>query len=778
MQTNNPSFCIVGNPNCGKTTLFNALTGSKQTVGNWPGVTVDKKTGWVKLGTQSVELVDLPGVYSLACDGPQSEDERVARDYILSGESGLVLNIVDASNLERNLYLTLQLVEMQVPLVVAVNMLDIAKKRHLDIDLQALSQRLGCPVIGIVAARSKGIKELKETCEAQLSQQQLPSLKIEYAAELEHAVTELAGAMRQQNIAHARWHAVEALEFGSLSQLGDDALKQHTEKLLDSLTEHDRDDVDIYMADTRYKFIETLSEDVVKRKGIVSQTITDRIDKVVLNRIWGIPIFLFAMYLMFLFTINVGSAFIDFFDIFFGTVLVDGLGQWMNSVGSPQWLTVIVANGIGGGIQTVSTFIPVIGCLYLFLSFLEDSGYMARAAFVMDRMMRAIGLPGKAFVPLIVGFGCNVPAVMASRTLDNRRDRILTVMMAPFMSCGARLPVYVLFATAFFPHNGQNVVFSLYIIGIFAALMTGLLLKRTALKGNVSSFIMELPPYHIPTITAILLRTWERLKNFMLRAGKLIVIIVTVLSFLNSVGTDGTFGHDDSPNSVLSKIGQNITPVFAPMGMRQDNWPAAVGMFTGIFAKEAVVGTLNSLYSSMADQQNQATAGDDAGDDSVDVMAGIKDAFASIPANLSELGSALVDPLGIEVGDLSDTNSAAEDLEVQVTSIGMIQSLFNGTLGAYTYLLMVLLYIPCVAAIGAIWKEVGAKWTVFAALWTTGLGYGAAVVVYQAATFMQHPMSSTISILLVVICLGALLLWISKSDKTDSGSMSPQAELS
>ncbi|MFM2483334.1 Fe(2+) transporter permease subunit FeoB [Celerinatantimonas sp. YJH-8] len=760
------SFCIVGNPNCGKTTLFNALTGSRQTVGNWPGVTVDKKTGRVHLGEPAgdVEIVDLPGVYSLSGDGAQSEDEKIARDYILSGASQLVLNIVDASNLERNLYLTLQLIEMQVPLVVAVNMLDIAKKRHLELDLEQLSHRLGCPVVGIVAAKGTGIPALKACCCTQLTEAALPTLNFCYGETLDRVIQPLSQLIAQHHLTHARWRAIEALEFGLVPESEPEIAAART-RLLGTFSESEQADLDITMADARYQFIEELSAAAVTRKGLVSQTMTDRIDKIVLNRLLGIPIFLVAMYLMFLFTINIGSAFIDFFDILFGTVLVDGLGALMRAIHLPEWLTVIVADGIGGGIQTVSTFIPVIGCLYLFLSFLEDSGYMARAAFVMDRLMRSIGLPGKAFVPLIVGFGCNVPAIMASRTLENRRDRILTVMMAPFMSCGARLPVYVLFATAFFPHSGQNLVFGLYLIGIGAALITGLLLKRTALKGETSSFVMELPPYHIPTLAAILLRTWERLKNFVLRAGKLIVIIVMVLSFLNSIGTDGSFGHEDSPDSVLSKIGQTITPVFAPMGMEKENWPAAVGMFTGIFAKEAVVGTLNSLYSSLADQHN-ATHGaveDDA--DEVDIPGGIKQAFASIPANLSDLVSAFSDPLGIDVGDVSDTNATAQDLEVAVTSISMIQRLFNGTLGAFSYLIMVLLYIPCVAAVGAIWREVGTKWTVFASLWTTGLGYSAAVCIYQIGTFTAHPFSSALDIGIVLILMGALLVWITQSDQ-------------
>jgi ferrous iron transport protein B len=329
------------------------------------------------------------------------------------------------------------------------------------------------------------------------------------------------------------------------------------------------DDIDISLADARYGFVNQVTGDTVHRKSQVKRSTSDTIDRVVLNRVVGIPIFLLAMYLMFMFTINIGGAFIDFFDIFTGTILVDGLGQWMTSLGSPEWLTVLVANGIGGGIQVVATFIPIIAFLYLFLSALEDSGYMARAAFVMDRAMRAIGLPGKAFVPLIVGFGCNVPAIMATRTMEQERDRIMTIVMSPFMSCGARLPVYALFAAAFFPTSGQNVVFGLYLIGIAVAILTGLIMKNTLLQGQTMPFVMELPPYHVPTIKGVLLRTWDRTKSFMFRAGKIIVPMVLVLNVLNAIGTDGTYSNEDSDKSVLSEIGRTIAPAFSPMGMTE-----------------------------------------------------------------------------------------------------------------------------------------------------------------------------------------------------------------
>jgi ferrous iron transport protein B len=310
---------------------------------------------------------------------------------------------------------------------------------------------------------------------------------------------------------------------------------------------------------------------------------------------------------MFMFTINIGSAFVDFFDQSIGALFVDGLSKVLLQLDLPQWFIVLVTQGVGGGIQVIATFIPIIGFLFMFLSALEDSGYMARAAFVMDRFMRMIGLPGKSFVPMIVGFGCNVPAIMATRTLENQRDRILTNLMNPFMSCGARLPVYALFAAAFFPVGGQNLVFGLYLLGIAIAVLTGLIMRHTLFKGESAPFIMELPAYHLPTARGVFIRTWDRLKSFLFNAGKVIIPMVLVLNFLNAMGTDGSFGQENSNKSVLSEIGRGLTPAFKPMGIEKDNWPATVGIFTGILAKEAVVGTLDALYSQLSTTTENAT---------------------------------------------------------------------------------------------------------------------------------------------------------------------------
>lgn len=771
-------ICIVGNPNCGKTTLFNALTGSKQKVGNWPGVTVDKKTGHYSFEGDEIELVDLPGIYSITPASSSGEDERIARDYILTDEAQAVVNIVDASNLERNLYLTAQLIEMRVPVVVAVNMLDIAKNHKIEIDLKALEKALGCPVVGLVAQREQGVKELRKTISAFLKNPQVPPMSVSFDERIEKARAAITEGLKQEGVKRPEWFALQLVEGapGIEEKLPQEAYAK-VQPIVEKVNEAFDGDADIAVADARYSFVGNVAQQCLTRHGEMSGTMTDKIDRVVLNRWLGLPIFLAIMYVMFLFTQNFGAAFIDFFDITFAGIFVDGFGRLLEAVGTPEWLKVLLADGIGGGLTTVSTFVPPVFFLFLFLAALEDSGYMARAAFVMDRIMRAIGLPGKAFVPLIVGFGCNVPAIMATRTMDKATDRIVTIMMAPFMSCGARMPVYVLFATAFFPTNGQNLVFGIYLIGILAAIITGFLVKRVVLPGEVSAFVMEIPPYHIPTVKGVMMRTWDRLKTFLQRAGKVIVIICAILGFLNSWGTDGSFGNEDSEKSVLSEIGYTIAPVLSPMGVTQENWPAAVGVFTGIFAKEAVVGTLNSLYDQRAREANAAAAGPDAApaeeeptaDEGWSLGAILSEAVGTIRDNLADLGGAFTDPLGIAVDDLSDTAAAAESQEVTVTTVQMMQQLFGSQLAAFAYLMLVLLYMPCVAAIAAVYREAGAAWTLFLAAWTTVLGYSTATIVYRVGTFAQDPLYATVAIVVSLGLLAGLLAFMRNYVKNNRG---------
>lgn len=733
---------IVGNPNCGKTTLFNGLTGAQQQVGNWPGVTVEKRSGFYQHNGQSIEVVDLPGTYSLdSINAQQSIDERVACDYILSKQADLVINILDASNLERNLYLTSQLSDMGVPVVVVLNMMDVAAKNGVDIDLDALSRMLGCPVYPLTAYKQKEVNAFQGVIHQYLQSPpaELPARPL--GGQLEFMIDAVTDALFKYHAATSspRWQALQLLDPDIDGGAAPDEVRVVIAEQLAQLS--DDDEFDILLASRRYDSIGTVMAEVICVAGSVSHQLTESIDRVVLNRMFGLPIFLAVMYCMFMFTINFGSSFIDFFDITAGTIFVEGAGYLLNSINAPDWLTMIVAQGIGGGIQTVATFIPVIGCLFLFLSVLEDSGYMARAAFVIDRLMRFLGLPGKAFVPMLVGFGCNVPAIMAARTLDNEKDRLLTISMAPFMSCGARLPVYVLFAAAFFPATGQNVVFTLYLVGVFAAIFTGLVLKGSLLPGKSAPFVMELPNYHLPSPKQVLLRTWDRLKSFIGGAGKIIVSVVLVLNLLNSIGSDGSFGHEDTQSSMLSKIGQTITPVFAPMGMSKDNWPAAVGIFTGILAKEAVVGTLDAMYSSIAAVQVEESEEEDT---SFDLWGGLYAAWQTIPANLLGLTESLDDPLGIKVGELSNTSAVAKEQGVDMGTFVVMRQLFPSDAAVVAYLLLILLYTPCVAVLGAIAREVNLRWTIFVAAWTFLLGYAVATIYYQASLFTVSPVSASL----------------------------------
>lgn len=750
------TIAIAGNPNCGKSALFNALTGIRQKTGNWPGVTVERKEGRCRIDGRHVAVVDLPGIYSFDA---ASLDERVTRDYLLAREADLVVNVIDAANLERNLYFSVQLLEMGVPLVVALNMMDVARRRGIEIDAGQLAQRLGCPVVPIVATSGEGLSELQARMLAVADNRQAPGFPLALDEAVEQALQRIMPLLDDTDPVNRRWLALKMLEGDGDGALADD-LGASIGEVRHWVEERYGKDVGLAIADSRYTHAHVLAREVTKQADTFRRTLSDRIDSLVLGRWTGIPLFLAVMYLMFLFTINVGGAFIDFFDGVAGALFVDGFGELISSAGGPDWLRVLLADGAGAGLQVVATFIPIITALYLFLSVIEDSGYMARAAFVMDRSMRAIGLPGKAFVPLIVGFGCNVPAIMATRTLENERERKLTILMNPFMSCGARLPVYALFAAAFFPTSGQNVVFALYLTGIAVAVLTGLMMKKSLLPGSSSGFMMELPPYHLPTLRGVLLRAWDRVRLFVKEAGQVIVLMVIALNVLNSLGTDGSFGNQDSEHSVLSETARMVTPLFAPMGLREDNWPAVVGVFSGILAKEVVVGTLDNLYTNIA-QAGRATQDDPP----FDLVASLREAAATVPANLSGLSDALLDPLGL--GSVDDHAAATPGINEAV--FGAMHARFDGQVGAFAYLLFVLLYFPCVATIGVIRRETGTAWAAFVAAWTTGVAYFTATVYYQAATYSAHPHSSLgwilgLSLVFAVTVFG-LRLWARRSGR-------------
>ena len=761
---NTPVIAIAGNPNSGKTTLFNALTGARQRVGNWPGVTVEKKTGNCVVEGQELELIDLPGFYSFSAS---SVDESIARDFLVSGNADLVVNIVEATSLERGLLLTMQLLEMGVPVVVAANMMDLVKERNLQLDIDGLTRELDCPVVPMTASKGKGLKALKSILLETVLNPKISKEPITPPKAIKQVLPEISamlGENAKQSLRDQRsqdWFCQNLIEteqeYGTEQGLTDSAQSELLvlrAKLATELGE----EPDLVMSDLRYGRVREITRQTVNRAREVSRTLTDRIDALVLNRVLAIPVFLLAMYLTFMVTINVGGAFIDFFDQFTGAITVDGFRAVLEALGLPALLVTLLADGVGGGIQTVATFIPPIFFMFLCLTLLEDSGYMARAAFVMDRLMRAVGLPGKAMIPMMVGFGCSVPAVMATRTLEDRRERTLTAMMAPMMSCGARLPVYALFAAAFFPVQGQNVVFALYLIGILMAVLTGLLLRNTLLQGESAPFVMELPAYHVPTLRGILTHTWERLKGFLIRAGRVILVVVVILSFLNSIGTDGSFGNEDSEESVLSHIGMSITPIFTPMGIREENWPATVGLFTGIFAKEAVVGTLDSLYAGM---DADATAEEE----SFAFWNAIQGAFATIPEGLLGVADTFSDPLGIAVGEIEDVSSAAEAQEVSSSTFGAMIRRFDGTAGAFAYLLFILLYAPCVAALAAIWREISPGWAVFSSAYLSILAWSTSVLYYQVSTFAEHPNTSLFWLVLVSVLLGVGIFGLTRWKK-------------
>ena len=667
-------IALIGNPNCGKTTLFNALTGSHQKVGNWPGVTVEKKIGTFTAEKRDCVIVDLPGIYSLEQDY-LGLDEKIARDYLTAGEFDVILNIIDAGNLQRNLILTQQLLELGLPVVVAVNMLDVAEREGITVDTESLADHFGAPVAPIIASKQQGLDDL----------------------------------LVQLFTADATGRKTEVLTNEEF--VGDKIIK-------------------------RYQRAETIVNGAVQMVP-VEHTMTERLDKWVLNRWLGIPIFLVMMYLMFTVAVNVGAVFIDFFDVMFGALMVDTPRWFLESVNAPAWVIVLLADGLGGGIQLVATFIPVIGALFLCLSLLESSGYMSRAAFVVDRLMARIGLPGTAFVPLIVGFGCNVPAVMAARSLGRESDRLLTISMAPFMSCGARLTVYALFAAALFPTNGQNVVFGLYLLGIAMAVLTGSLFRKQIFDEEMTPSFQEMPTYHVPVLRNILLTSWFRLKSFVFRAGRTIVLVVIGLSFLNSVGSDGSFGNEDSEQSMLATLGKGMTPLFKPIGLKEDNWPATVGLFTGLFAKEAVVGTLDALY-------NDDSRTNEGGGARPDLLDAGKEALLTIKINGADLLSNLGDPLGIGIESDSSLASPAEAQGVAGATLTNMATQFGTQFAAFCYLVFILLYAPCVAVLGVIAKESGNRWMLLTFGWTTGLAYVTASCLYQLGTIADHPVSSLV----------------------------------
>lgn len=673
-------FALVGNPNCGKTTMFNEITGSTQYVGNWPGVTVEKKEGRAKKFNVDVRIIDLPGIYSLS---PYSMEEIIARDYIIDEKPDVIINIVDATNIERNLYLTTQVLEFGVPTVVALNMMDVVESRGDKINIDTLERQLGVPVIPTSASKGTGVREVVEKAlyvsKAAASSSGYVYKDKDYKIydkyiedsldEVEAIVSDTAGKRGYKS----RWVALKVLEGDEkvIEKLNiSNYLIKKINVFQNELEKKYDNDVESIIADNRYRYISEVVDRSVKKSNKAGQlTISDKIDKVVTNRVFAIPIFLLIMYGIFKLTFDViGGPLTEGIEGFVDGPGAEALSRWLEAAGASNWLQSLVVDGIFAGLGSVLTFVPQIMVLFLFLSILEDSGYMARAAFVMDKLFRKFGLTGKSFIPMLMGFGCSVPGVMATRTMENEKDRKLTMILTPFMSCGAKLPVYALFAGAFFEEKQSLVVFSLYVLGIVVAIVSGIILKNTVFKGESSPFVMELPPYRIPTLKGLLIHMWDRVKSFLKKAGTIIFSATVVIWFCQSFSFSMQMVEDPA-DSMFGVIGKAISPIFAPLGF--GDWKSSVALLTGLVAKEAVVATMGIL---------------------------------------NGIGSA-----------------TEESLELITT----IQTYFT-PLRAYSFMAFTLLYMPCIAAFAAIKREMNSwKWAIFAVLYQTGVAWIVSFLIFQ-----------------------------------------------
>ncbi len=673
------TIALAGNPNSGKTTLFNELTGSKQHVGNWPGVTVDKKEGTYKKNKE-MSILDLPGTYSLS---PYTAEEIIARDYIVQEKPDAVINIVDATSIERNLYLTLQIIETKIPMVIALNMMDEVEARGDKIDIKKLSDIFGVPVIPMVARSGKGIKELMDAVTSVVKEKRIGKELDIFDDNITDAVSEIAAALGDLTVTEREWRAIKLVECDELVTA---TLTEAEKRIVDSVIKKAEDkangDTEAKIADLRYQYIGKIVKETVRKanKGHV-ETKSDKIDKLLTNRFLALPIFAAVMYLLFAFTFSENFLFIPGLPspgIWLAGLVEEGWGALAGAIenilvnaGASDWVLSLVISGIMDGIGAVAGFLPLVLVLFLLLSFLEDSGYMARIAFVMDRIFRRFGLSGRSFIPLLMGFGCSVPALMASRTLESDKDRKITMMITPFMSCGAKLPIYMMFAATIFADGNQTlVVFIIYMIGIAIAILSSFILNKFFFKGEASNFIMELPQYRIPTLKSVLIHAWEKVKGFAIKAGTIIfasTILIWLLSNFNFSGMT------DMENSFLAYIGNGIKIVFAPLGF--SDWRASVAVVTGWIAKENIVATFGQLFAGISDD-------------------------AMIEAYM-----------------------AGEE------ALPHLNSVFN-SVSAWSYMAFNLLCMPCFAAVGAIKREMGSwKWTLRAVGFQMAVAYIVALLI-------------------------------------------------
>ncbi len=712
---------VAGNPNSGKSTLINAVAGTRLHVGNWSGVTVEKKQASFKHDGTRIDLVDLPGTYSLS---PYSEEEVIAADFLSDERPDVILDVVDATNLERNLYLTVQLLELGIPVVVALNVYDEAEKKGYEIDADAIAKALGVKVVPTSALTGRGLDELLDavTEVAGEPEEHAPRV-LEYGPDIEsalgaieHELTEVAPGMVER--CPARWLALKLLEGDErigkrLQFLGTDALVERASEHL--RTVHDAD-LESLVAEARYAKAGGLAREVLSKPKVTKMEFTERVDRIVLNRYLGIPIFLGTMWLLFKIMFDVSTPFIDFFEGLITGPVASGVTWALTGIGASEWVLSLAVDGIIGGVGVVFAFLPVIFTMMFFVTLLEASGYMARAAFIMDRAMRSIGLHGKSFIPLLLGFGCNVPAIYATRTLENRKDKVLTSLLIPFTSCGARLPVYVLFTAIFFAAYQATVLWSLYVLGVVVAMALGFLFKRTLFKGEAPVFVMELPPYRLPSLKNLLFHTWEKGKHYVVKAGTYIVLASLVVWTLYNV----PFDAQSKEETLLGQAGRAVAPVFEPLGF--GTWEAGSSIISGVVAKEVVVATMAQVYAPVGADEPADEPAPSFGEE----IAGVGTGFVQATRDAV---TGLLAGLGV-------TSLAAEAPEEQSVLAAPLRSAFT-PLSAFAFLVFVLLYVPCMIVLVAMRQEFRSwKWPLTSTAASFGSAWVVAFLVYQGGSLL------------------------------------------
>ncbi len=725
-ETRKLTLALAGNPNAGKSTLFNALTGSHQHVGNWPGKTVESKRGHLRCDGWEMDVVDLPGTYSLTA---YSEEELIARDYLRSGDPDLVVVVVDASNLERNLYLVAQILEMGLPTIVALNMSDVAHSLGLRIDRDMLSAQLGgIPIIGMTATRREGLEDLKaailEVAESlEREDDHSKPFVIDYGPEIEEEIAGLVAQIAEDpelsRKFEPRWLALKLLE-GEPDLLANLKREPHAQELLrrlqaahERLDAHFPEGTSIAVADRRYTFVSKVVKPTLIRPREMPATKSEGIDRVLTHPLLGIPIFLIMMYLVFQLIVEVSAPYLDWVDNLFGGPIARWSLAGLHALGAPDWLMSIVVKGVIAGAGGVLVFVPGLIVLFAFIGFLEDSGYLARAAFVMNRLMSFLGLSGKSFVPLVLGFGCAVPAIYATRMLTRRRDRILTALLVPLMSCSARLPVYVVISMAFFGARANLVIWSLYALGVAMAAIVGLLFRAVLFRTEEAPhFVMELPPYRLPTPQGLWVHVSQRVGRFLRQAGTVILAASVGIWFLLNM----PWGAQSLEKSWFGSVSKTIAPIFRPAGFGQ--WEAAGSLVTGLIAKEVVVSTMSQIY--------LGGGGEIAVPDHVDIGHDLAQIGSGFLTATLEAGKRLLDVLTPGLSLFPSGEQA-----VASPALGEALAREFAPLSAFAFLVYVLLYVPCVATLAAFRSEFGGKWALFSAAYQLVLAWVMAVGVYQ-----------------------------------------------